>query len=254
VTDPTLRLLEEFSLNALPALQTIHYDGWELRFSAGAKGYPRRANSIQMIYPSLLPLEEKIDFCEAQYQARGQKIVFKVTLAAPDGLDRLLLARGYEFDCETSVRTLDLAYLADKPEPNDYEVVIEPALSDGWMADNLRLHGEDPVRSEVINRILQSLVPESAFVRLQRNGETVALGRATLDQGWVGPYEIIVDVRYRQQGLGRQLMLHLLHWAKSRGVANAYLQVMCENTKAIRLYTSLGFRQEYTYWYLQKVL
>ncbi|MEO8396294.1 MAG: GNAT family N-acetyltransferase [Chloroflexota bacterium] len=247
----TLRLLEELSLNALPALQTLHYDGWELRFSSGAGGYPRRANSIQLIYPSLLPLDEKIDFCEAAYRARGQKTVFKVTLAAPDGLDAALRSRAYELDCITSVKTLDLARFDAQPETLGIEVVIETAMSADWAADNARLHGENPARSEVINTILERLVVDSAFVRLRRNGETIALGRGALDQGWIAPYEIVVDERYRQQGLGRTLMLALLQWGKNRGATNAYLQVMTDNAPAVRLYEMLGFREEYTYWYLQ---
>jgi N-acetylglutamate synthase len=247
----TLRLLEELSLNALPALQTLHYDGWELRFSGGAGGYPRRANSIQMLYPSLLPLDEKIAFCEAQYKARGQRTIFKMTLASPDGLDAALRARGYEFDCETTVRTLDLAGMDTPAETNGLEVVIECEMSAGWAADNARLHGENPARSEVINQILKGLVIESAFVRLRRDGETVALGRGALDQGWIAPYEIIVDEHCRQQGLGRSLMLTILQWGKEQGAQNAYLQVMSDNAPAIRLYSGLGFTEQYRYWYLQ---
>jgi GNAT superfamily N-acetyltransferase len=247
----TLRLIEEMALNALPALQTLHYDGWELRFSAGAGGYPRRANSIQSLYPSLLPLDEKIDFCEAQYQARGQKTVFKITLAAPDGLDAALRSRGYELDVVTSVRTLDLARYDLQPDPLGIEVEIESHMSAAWAADNACLHGEDPARSEIINRLLNDLVIDSAFVRLRRDGETIALGRGALEQGWVAPYEVIVNSRYRQQGLGKMLMLVILNWGKRRGAQNSYLQVVSGNAPAIRLYDSLGFSEQYTYWYLQ---
>src|SRR4051812_31335466 len=178
----TLRQLEEFSLNALPALQTIYYDGWVLRFADGAGGYPRRPNSIQLLYPSLLPLDEKITACEAHYQARGAKTVFKMTLAAPDGLDALLKARGYALDCPTSVQTLDLARVDPQPQRlgDGLDVEILPTMTDAWADDNERLHAENPARSAVIRRSLQQLSVESAFVRLRRDGETVALGRASL--------------------------------------------------------------------------
>jgi GNAT superfamily N-acetyltransferase len=252
MSDMTLRLIEEMALDALPTLQTLHYDGWELRFSTGAEGYPRRANSIQVLYPSLLPLDEKIAFCEAQYQARGQKTVFKLTPASPDGLDAALRARGYELNIITSVRTLDLTRFDMLPETEGLEVEIEPKMSAAWAADNARLHGENSIRSELINRLLNSLVIDSAFVRLRRDGETIALGRGALDQGWVAPYEIIVDDRCRQQGLGKKLMLTILKWGKDRGAKNSYLQVITDNAPAVRLYTNLGFTEQYTYWYLQK--
>jgi ribosomal protein S18 acetylase RimI-like enzyme len=247
----TLRLLEELSLNALPPLQSLHYDGWELRFSSGANGYPRRANSIQMLYPSMLPLEEKVAHCEALYRARGQRTVFKMTLAAPDGLDALLRARGYVFDAPTSVRTLDLERFDAQPEAG-IEVQIETEMSGSWYADFARLNENDPLRAATTRQLLERLAIPSAFVRLCRDGETVALGRGALEHGWIGFYEIVTDERYRQQGLGRQLMLNILKWGKDNGARNAYLQVMTENTPAVRLYSSLGFTMQYEYWYLQK--
>ncbi len=38
-----MRFLEELSMNALPSLQTILFDGWVIRF---ANGYFNRANSM----------------------------------------------------------------------------------------------------------------------------------------------------------------------------------------------------------------
>jgi ribosomal protein S18 acetylase RimI-like enzyme len=247
----TIRQLEALALNALPSLETLFYDGWVLRFADGAGGYPRRPNSIQLLYPSTLPLDEKIDYCEGLYWARGSKTVFKMTLGAPTGLEAALRARDYVLDCPTSVKTLDLAGVDPQPDPG-LEVVIETHLSDEWAADNARLHREDPARSVVINRMLKRLTVESAFFRVRRGGETVALGRGAVDQGWVGPYEIITDERFRQQGLGRQVMLHILKWGKDKGAHSAYLQVVAENLAAQRLYERLGFREQYRYWYLQK--
>ena len=73
-----------------------------------------------------------------------------------------------------------------------------------------------------------------------------------LDRGWLSVYEIVTDPDFRQQGIGTQLMLHLLKWGKDRGAQSAYLQVMTENAPALRLYQKLGFREQYRYWYLQK--
>lgn len=243
----TLRLLEEFSLNALPALHTLHYDGWVLRFS---NGYPRRANSIQLLYPSLLPLDEKIDYCESQYTARGIKTVYKMTPAAPDGLDAALRARGYVQDAESSVRTLDLAGFAPVPPP-DAEVLVEPRMSDGWAEDFARLNDEEPVRAGIIRLLLERLSIESAFVRLRVGGETVALGRGALDNGWVGFYEIATAPAFRQQGWGTHLMQTIIGWGIEHGAQQAYLQVMTRNAPALRLYSKLGFHEQYRYWYLQ---
>jgi N-acetylglutamate synthase len=71
-----IKTWEELSLDAWLALQTKLYDGWILRFS---NGYTKRSNSINPIYHSSLPLQEKIAKCEYEYQKQNLSVVFKLT-------------------------------------------------------------------------------------------------------------------------------------------------------------------------------
>ena len=83
-----IRLLEELSMNAWPALQTLLYDGWVLRF---AEGYTRRANSVNPLYPSTRDALEKIEACERLYRGQGLAVIFKLTAASqPERLDEML--------------------------------------------------------------------------------------------------------------------------------------------------------------------
>src|ERR1700694_3751410 len=103
------RHLEELTPTAWPPLANLLYDGWVLSFS---EGYTRRANSIHPLYPSTLPLEDKIAICEATYAARGQETVFKLTTGAQDAeLDATLEHLGYASAATTSVQIADLSLL-----------------------------------------------------------------------------------------------------------------------------------------------
>jgi len=66
---------------------------------------------------------------------------------------------------------------------------------------------------------------------LTRFEHGATLGLAVLQEFW-------------GQGLGRALMHALLSWADSRGLVRVALEVVESNTRAIRLYESLGFEHE----------
>src|SRR5262245_53694409 len=87
------RRLEEVALNAWPALQQMLFDGWVLRF---ARGYSKRANSINPLFDSRLNLVEKITTCEHLYTVQGLTPIFRLTpFACPPELDQVLAQRGY---------------------------------------------------------------------------------------------------------------------------------------------------------------
>jgi ribosomal-protein-alanine N-acetyltransferase len=54
---------------------------------------------------------------------------------------------------------------------------------------------------------------------------------------------LCVGDEWRNRGLGRQLLGHLMEFARSIGVIDAFLEVRPSNTSAIRLYQSAGFAQ-----------
>jgi N-acetylglutamate synthase len=122
------RHLEELTLDAWPPLQTLLYDGWLLGFSGG---YTRLANSVQPLYPSTLPLSDKIATCEAMFADRGLPIAFKVTSGAADpDLDATLERLGYAIEGSTSVQATDLLHFPTaEAEPT---VTLQPTLTDEW--------------------------------------------------------------------------------------------------------------------------
>ncbi len=239
-----IRFIEERSINALPALQTAIYDGWILRF---ANGYTRRANSINPLYPSSLPLDQKIDYCEQLYSAQGLAVVYKLTSAAvPSDLDARLDTRGYSMTESVIVQTCDLNAVE---LPSNPELQITSTVSDEWLADYCRLNETNPARIPTIRQMLASLLPTAAFASIRHDGAIVAVGLGVLEDDTLGLFDIVVDASVRRQGLGYALVGGLMDWGKDGGARTAYLQVVAENERAQRLYARLGFREHHRYWY-----
>jgi N-acetylglutamate synthase len=130
--------MEELSLNAWPAHQTLLYDGWVLRF---ANGYTKRANSINPLYTSTLDLEEKIDFCENTYRQQKLEVVFKLTSAAcPATLEYVLSARGFRKDSQTSLQVLELGSSGAELA---HGAMLGETISDSWLDAFCRMSAVD---------------------------------------------------------------------------------------------------------------
>lgn len=242
-----IRSLEELSMNAWPALQTLHDDGWVLRF---ANGFGRRANSVSPLYAGSKELKEKIGDCEALYRSKGQRVIFKLTQASlPAGLDKILAADGYETDAHTGVQLLDLARWQGIPLDG---VTLAEAPNADWLAAYARM--SDIKNEEMLTheRILRAIIPDSRFAAISVGGQIIACGLGVLQNGWVGFYDIRTDSAFRRQGYAQRVMEALLAWAKAEGAVRGYLQVMLNNPPALAMYAKLGFKEAYQYWYRVK--
>jgi len=234
-------LLEELTLNAWPSLQSMVYDGWVLNFSAG---YTRRANSVNPLYPSSVPLDEKIATCERAYARVGTPPVFKVCSRSEHDLDASLDRHGYAAQAETSVQVADLADPVGDPT-----IELSVDLDESWLDDFCALTLTPDRWRPTMGAMLRKIAPEHAFARLRHDSAPTALGMAVAERGWVGLFDIVVDQGWRNQGLGYRLVSTLLHWGQKTGATRAHLAVMADNAPALALYTRLGFREVYRYWY-----
>lgn len=245
--NPSLRALEELSLNAWPALQTLLLDGWVLRF---AGGYTRRANSVNPLYASSLPVREKIAVCERLYHSQGLPAIFKLTAEAqPAELDAALDQQGYRVDARTSVQTLDLqpARFSIPPGFSSHEV-----LTEDWFSAFCAFSGTLAAHLAPMRQLLKLILPPHSFGWLQVDGQPVACGLSVRQEGLIGFYDIVVAKEQRGKGYGRRIMEGLLATGQRQGAQTAYLQVMLNNGPALRLYAGLGFAEAHQYWYRVK--
>lgn len=242
-----IRRLEELTLNTSPCLNQQLYDGWVLRASGTDT---RRANSATALYPSLLPLPEKILACEAWYRLHGQPAIFRLTDGlSPEGLDGMLAQRGYSREVETFVMTADLVSLsALDGEPLNGFRVVERSAAEG-SADLHRLKGTQATLVERDTKRQSLWKGEQAFLALDHGGDIQCCGMARRDGDHVGIFSMCTAEKQRGKGLATRLVGRLAEWGKARGAHTAFLQVDIANESAIRVYEKFGFRPRYRYWH-----
>ena len=146
----------------------------------------------------------------------------------------------------------------DRPVANVLPDSAEDALfrGHGWVTEG---HEADTVfMLASVARVVRALpgdLPDAALeplapglVRAHLAG--VATGVAAYADDWVGFRSVEVSASHRGQGLALAVMATLLEWGASQGATTAYLQVLGDNTAALRLYERLGFAIHHSYRYL----
>jgi GNAT superfamily N-acetyltransferase len=241
---PDARRLEELSLNSSAPPGQLLYDGWILRL---APGKAKRARSVNAVYASRRPLDEKIEYCERLYRAAALPAIFRITpFSQPGDLDLELDRRGYQRFDPTAVEyaPIDRARLGDP--------VARPMDLPAWVDAVGRLR-ESPASHRAAHLArLQGTALTLRAVAIEDKGAVLATGLAIVEDDSVGLFDIVTAPAARRQGHGRRVVESLLHQAWELGARHAYLQVQEANTAARRVYAALGFAQQYLYWYRGK--
>ncbi len=237
------RRIEEAALNSWPALQQMHYDGWLLRF---ARGYTKRANSITPLYPSMLPLDDKIDVCELFYKEKRLPTIFRLPsfLATTPELDRRLEQRGYRHMSRTLVLVTELA-----PGTRDHNLALSKVSLTTWLSIFSQLSQSPIEKHQPHQEILERIVSRPLFAVLRVERMPVACGLGVLENDIFGLFDIITAPDQRKKGYATQLVKGMLDWAWQQSATHAYLQVVGTNRDALGVYKHLGFQEVYHYWY-----
>lgn len=235
------RRLEELTLNSSAPPAQLLYDGWLLRL---APGKAKRARSVNAVYASRLPLEDKVAHCERTYAAARLPLLFRITpFSEPAGLDAALASRGFVRFDETLV--LATALGPDALEgPSLKAMALEP-----WVEHVARLRGSPAMHLEGHRSRLECMPLAMHPVALEEGGRVVATGLAIVEDDAAGLFDVVTDPAVRRRGHGRQVVAALLRAARELGARHAYLQVDGRNDAALALYARWGFRERYRYWY-----
>ena len=261
-TESRIRFFEELASNGHVALDIQLYDGWLLKFS---KGHTGRANSVSVLYPSTIDIEEKIDYCEACYKKHGLPCLFKLTSSRNDcALNASLEKRGYEVVTPTDMLVLELAETETETKTEtgtvtstvtatNIRVDFSSSPTEDWLTAYFTFEGiTDPNKQEIFRQMLAKVQVETIYASVVKNGKIVACASAAIEQGYMLLQNVVVSPEERGQGFGKLVCKALIAKAKEEGTEYSYLQVVQTNKVAYNLYSKLGFEKVYTYWYMRQ--
>lgn len=241
-----LMQIEQAALNAWPAPRQMLYDGWLLRFAGGPS---KRVNSVNPLYPSTLPLQEKIKTCQAVYAAQGQPCLFRINdLDENENLKHGIKAAGYTPFDPTYVLGRSLVTTAERYPP---VTLLEMPLED-WFRMRAQFIKVTAADQQVHKEILNCIVPEKVLMGLFFEGRPVACGMGVAEGALLGFFSIYTDARWRRKGYAGMVMSALTAWGMERGATYGYLQVEGDNGPALAVYNRLGFERCYQYTYYMK--
>lgn len=231
--------LERLAARSLRAADTAQLGGWLLRAD---HGFLRRANSVLPVGQLGMPLDDALAQAHDWYAARGLPLRIALPTEARRLLDAELGERWWPVDLEAHVMAARLDHVTTRP--GDADVVLANAPDDGWLA--LYRDGESV---DDTGRALLMRHDRVVFAAIREGGRTLAIGRGSLDDGWLGVAGVEVAVDARRRGLASSIMAALWTWGRERDATRTFLQVEAENSAALALYTGQGYWVHHDYRY-----
>jgi GNAT superfamily N-acetyltransferase len=186
-------------------------------------------------------LDARIEAVEAYCAQREMPVLFQMTPGAvhPD-LDAILEARGYERKASVSLQTATTSEVLARAPHGALRVRLDERPTHEWFQAWHAAVGADP---DPQWRLLQRVAPPSAYASVELGAETIAVGRAVADTGWVGVFSMATRPEARGKGAAGAVLAALADWAAVSDVERMYLQVEHENAVAMRLYGRVGFSE-----------
>ncbi len=237
--------IEEACLNAWPALRSVLYGGWVLRFSGGLTRRANSANAVSRVLADSGPFFADV---EALYRHHRQPAIYRLTSLIRDNIDGQLAARGYSDEGSSCVlyRHLDSA-----PGPFDPAVRLQPRPTREWLAAMAALQCHNKGEATLYRRIVGAVAVPAAFAVLVEGDRcgVAALAYGAIHRQILCYVSLVTDPQQRRRGHARRVVETLAAWGAEHGAHAACLEVEAGNAPALALYDRLGFRELYRYHY-----
>jgi len=239
----TLRVMELDQIcNATwPAVESLEVDGWLFRASSGVTN---RANSV---LPLLSALESrtntdfinKLASAREFYVARNLPTIFQIALPVWQELAAQLISAGAVETIRGNTMVADLNNLPVNL-PTGFEIQESDHVTQEWLAVN-------PTAG--LEKIIAGC--KATYLSISQGKKIVATVRTAITTDWSSLTRVYVDNKYRGLGLGKAIVSAAIIESVKAGATKAVLQVEANNSIAIGIYESLGFKFHHEYVYLE---
>lgn len=233
--------IEIASQNAWPAFKQIDNDGWISRY---ADGYTKRANSVTILHPNSISLEEQIVKHEQAYNNEGLPCIFRL-LSFNDNtqIESMLNSKGYTNGDHSLV-------LSNNISNKDFQPLeFEKLTVNEWMKYYCQLRNKDIRNHSTHIKIINNIKDMYLLAILRKENNIVSCGLGVVHGGFFGILDIVTHPEYRNKGYGFDLINGMLNWAVQNSADTAYVQVLADNTPAVKLYKKHGYELSYEYHY-----
>ena len=233
--------IEYAAFRSWPAMEESIQGGVVLRFS---DGYTKRANSANILTRQDGDYSAVVNRCEKYFQEKEVPCIFRLpSFNGNQEFDRYLDRNNYQI----IERSLVLSQSLDGALFENQQLVSKRSRE--WMEDFCRVSNTDINNHEAHLDILDRINDRVLMVVLVEDGKEVACGVGVIHNGYFGLYDIVTEQYSRKKGYAAKLLSGMLFWAVSMGASTAYLQVVADNQAAINLYSKMGYKYCYEYWY-----
>ncbi|XXM74339.1 GNAT family N-acetyltransferase [Lysinibacillus sphaericus] len=271
-------MLNQNQLNDIKALQDIceKHDGIKLKLNwdmlehrpGDGDDYFHYSRENLIGYLALYGFGDQYELCGMVQPGHRGKRIFKdlfnkalVSLKDRNARSLLINVPGTSVSGKSFVESLDTDY-----DFTEYEMKWEPG-STLTLSDNVMTRGmtEDDIplcisldidcfgqcRSDAEAMLKQTLTePGQKSLMIEADGETVGKIRVQHIKGQSFIYGFAIDPTYQRRGIGRKALSYAVS-EESKWTDDIFLDVAAENSHALKLYETSGFRTIYSQDYYQ---
>ena len=175
----------------------------------------------------------------------------------PKNLNNELLSRGYQSVAETNALGIEIDEIESTTINNDFEYLFFNSRVDeisDFLSKFSRWNVEDQKIIQEINQRI--IIPKKCYMLTKYQNKIIGTLLAVLvPKGYLYIGDVFVHPDYRRQKIATSMFNYLVkEWVVHNSVKTVWLQVEADNLNANKLYTKIGMKRIYSYYYMEKDL